>query len=407
MFSLSRFFLLGTVGLALAGTAVACQGPDASSGTANEEELTASVRKGEEFVRCWTTSDGNADEFFRSYDLTCRVSSAGLAGMSGTAVYVDATTATRKVVSGSPGASPDRDVLIGRVSKDAFPLAIQVYGAWAPDSALYTHYRITVPALESATAEAPVIVKLPFDRWPVTFLKRLPIAVVSSTPYDVQVAPFITEQSPTSTKTTFTTSATSAILREPRADFAFVAPASGSLSVRVQVPASPYEATIAAPGVYVIEELGLRLATAAEEAEAASTPAADGGAAPIDDAASDGGAAPPSPAGPASTCGGPGQTSCKATDGSSSCNAGTRYDDSSSKCVACGNDGETYCFDSPANMFGNWKCNAGTRYDETSSKCTSCGSAGKTHCFASPSNINGNWTCDPGLHLDPNGICTM
>lgn len=399
------FASLAAASLALA--VVACQAPAADEGDTSEGQLTSNVRKGDEFVRCWTTSDGNADEFFRTYDLKCRVSSAGLPGLAGSSVYVDARSVGNNVRSGRPGETPDQDVLIGRVSKSDFPLKIRVYGSWgATRTDTLSSYRIDVPATEANTAAAPVIVKLPFDMWPVTFLNRLPLAVVSSERYDVQVAPFITEQDERSTKTTFSSSKSSEVMRNtPRFDLDFVAPKSGGITVSIQGARTPIRGNIAAPGTYVIEESGLRLATAAEEAAAASTtPAADGGAAPSTPTPAADGGTDAAPAPPATTCGGPGQTHCTASNGSWTCNDGTRVDNAGT-CVACGDDGETYCFDDPRNITGNWKCNAGTRLESSTNKCVACGTAGKTHCFADPRNISGNWVCNPGLRLDSNGNC--
>jgi hypothetical protein len=395
--------LLALAALVTAGAAVACSAPAASDSEVSEGELTGAVRKGDEFLRCWTVSDGNTSEFFRSYALTCRVSSKGLPGLAGTSVFVDAHGASGRVVTGRPGESVDQDVVLGNMTKSDFPLKLHVYGTWAKERTDSTSaFRIDVPAAESANASAPVVVKLPFDTWPVTFLNRLPLAVVSTGRYDVQAAPFFTEQDERSTKTTFSTSASTGFVREPRVSLDLIAPPSGGIDVNIQGPHTPLHATIATPGVYVIEESGLRLATAAEEAELGPAPepapgpgASDAGPAPVD-------------AAPAATCGDPGQMHCTASTGSWSCNAGTRADTSSGTCLACGNDGQTYCVIDPRNISGNWQCNAGTRLESSTNECVACGSVGKTHCVADPRNISGNWTCNAGLRLDTSsGLCVM
>lgn len=390
---------------------LACNASSSPETEVSEGQLTGQVRKGDEFVRCWTVSDGNSDEFFRSYDVKCRVSSKGLLGLGGTSVFVDAHGATGNVVSGSPGDTPDQDVLIGRVRKSDFPLDLRLYGTWAPKrNESMSAFRITLPAGETATAAAPVIAKLPFDTWPVTFLNRLPLVVVTTNRYEVQAAPFVTERDDRSTKTTFSTSASTGIVREPRASLDLVAPPSGGIDVQIQGARTPLRATITAPGVYVIEEAGLRLATAEEEAAAGPAPgpaATDAGAGASPSGPGAGGMPPGAAGGP--TCGDPGQMHCTSS-GSWYCNAGTRLESSSTgKCIACGNDGEQYCVIDPRNISGNWRCNDGTRLESnTTGRCIACGVAGKTHCFADPNNVSGNWTCNAGLRLDASsGNCVM
>jgi hypothetical protein len=335
-----------------------------------DQDVTARVaKKGSEFIRCWTKSDGTADEFFRRYELSCRVSSSGLPGLAGTTVYVDARGARGNVVSGTPGDSKDRIVSLGSFSKDAFPLELSVYGSLSGDPTSgeargehLTYYRVAVSALESATEAAPVIVKIPFDTWPVTILNRAPLGVVDTRPYEVQAAPFITEQDSRSTKTTFQANASTGFMRgSMRVDLNLIAPPTGGLRVSVQGPNPASESTIAGPGVYVLETTGLRVATAAEVAAADGvplSPAADGGVPSRPDASA------PSPDGgsqaDAGTCGAAGQSPCVNNFGSKFCNAGTRLEGNT--CLACGNAGQTYC----VNNFGSKFCNAGLTLDAAS-----------------------------------------
>jgi hypothetical protein len=389
--------LLSAAALAAAAL-VACQAPPADESSSDEGALTGQVRKGDELARCWTVSDGNSDEFFRSYELTCRVSSAGLTGLAGSSVYVDARGAGGNVLSGRPGETPDQDVVLGMVRKSDFPLSLRIYGSWAstrPNT--ISPFRITLAANESANASAPVIVKMPFDTWPITFLNRLSVAIVSSERYTVQAAPFKTSQDDSSTETTFTTSVNTGVVRGPRVSLDLIAPSSGSLALHL-TGAADARTSITGPGTYVLDASGIRLATAAEEAEAGPAPDAGPGA------SADAAPPPPPDAAPAPTCGDPGQMHCT-NAGSWSCNAGTRVDSGAGLCVACGNDGQTYCYVDPRNVSGSWRCNAGTRLDSSTNTCVACGSLGKTHCVTDPNNISGSWTCNPGLRFDSSGIC--
>ena len=396
--------LLVAAAFATAAGSFACGAPAASDTNVSEGELTGAARKGDEFVRCWTVSDGNSDDFFRDYTLSCRVSSKGLVGLAGSSVYVDASKANGSVVSGAPGDTPDHDVVLGHVHKSDFPLSLSVYGSWAAKRTdTISEFHLTVPAAEAANEAAPVIVKLPFDTWPVTFLNHGSFAAITTATYDVQAAPFITDQNGNGSKTTFSTSASTGAVRGPSATLDLLAPPSGGVSVEVQADHGSFRSTINAPGVYVIEGSSLRLATAEEEAAAVSGTAGGAGA-----NAGPTGAGPASPSPPASppttTCGGPEQQHCT-DNGNWSCNAGTRGDLDTGICLACGDDGETHCVNDPSNISGNWHCNAGTRANLDSGRCVACGAAGQGYCVDDPDNVRGNAVCNAGLNYDSNGIC--
>jgi hypothetical protein len=257
-------------------------------------------------------------------------------------------------------------------------------------------------------------VKLPFDSWEVTLLNRLPNASVNSERYEVQAAPFITEQSATGTKTTFVTSVqTPFLVGVARTDLDVIVPQSGKLSLSLQGLHSPSTIDVTGPGVFVLDESGIRKATAAEEAEADGAdagpgpgPAVDGGGAAVD--------AGPAPANDASTvpttCGNNGQIPCKDASSSSFCNAGTRFDVNKGTCVACGDAGQTNCFSDPRNYSSTSgsTCNAGTRFDVNKGTCVACGDAGETYCFSDPKNYSSSSgsMCNAGTRFDANkGTC--
>lgn len=397
----SSLLLLAVAAIASAAASVACGAPSAADTSVSEGELTKSARKGDEFVRCWTVSDGTDDEFFREYALTCRVSSKGLPGLAGTLVNVDAIGVNGTSKSASPGDTPDQDVVIGRVHKSDFPLSLHVYGSWAAkrtDTISEFQQTVQVANADAPSATAPVVFKLPFDSWPVTFLMSSSFAAVSAAPYNVQAAPFITESGSDATKTTFSTSFDSGAIRDSKSSFDLIAPPSGGVAVEVQAAHGTFRSTINAPGVYVIEDSALRLATAEEEAAAGV--ASNGSAT----SSSGGPSSPSSPAAPTTTCGGPHQTHCE-VNGNSVCSDGTRNDSDSGICLPCGNDGQTHCVVDPRNVTGNYRCNAGTRYDSNSDTCIACGSVGKVYCVSDPNNVDGNAVCNAGLHYNSDGIC--
>jgi hypothetical protein len=401
------------VALAAASSLVACSSPATEQDSVAEGRATRQTKKGAEFARCWTTNDGTVDLDFRVYTLSCRVSSAGLKGLETSAVSVDARTVKTSVQSASPGATPDQDVIVGRFYKSDFPLSATVYGYWKLGEFTSTDYRTQVAIADTVTADQPVIVKLPFDSWEVTLLNRLPQAAVSSERYEVQAAPFITEASSTSTKTTFITSAQTPFLAGvPRLDLDVIVPQSGSLTLSLAGLRSPSSTTLSGPGVFVLDANGIRKATAAEEAEADNAdagpaPAVDAGPAPATDAgpgpSTDAGdAGTPDASDASTTCGNNGQATCKNASNQNFCNAGARFDNQTYKCVSCGNNGETYCYDrDPLRASGAMTCNATTRFDNQTYKCVTCGNDGQTYCYGQdPNNQSGQMTCNAGTRFD-------
>jgi hypothetical protein len=402
---------LVVLALATAASAlVACSSPASEADSVSEGKATRQTRKGAEFARCWTTNDGSADPDFRVYSLICRASSAGLKGLETSSVNVDARTVKSSVQSGTPSKTLDQDLVVGRFYKSDFPLKATVYGYWKLGEFTSSDYRTEITIAETVAAEQPVVVKLPFDSWEVTLLNRLPQAAVSSERYEVQAAPFITEPSSTSTKTTFTTSAQTPFLAGiPRLDLDIIVPQTGSLTLSLAGLRTPSSIAVSGPGVFVLDTNGIRKATAAEEAEADGA-GADAGPAPAVDSgsipATDAGPAPTDAGSVPTTCGNDTQLPCKDAAGNSSCNAGTRFDANNGKCTACGNAGQTYCFVDPKNVSGNSgsSCNAGTRFDANTSKCVACGHAGETYCFVDPRNVSSNSgsSCNAGTRFDSN-----
>ncbi len=358
-------------------------------------------------MRCWATSDGNSDAFFRRYTVSCHLTSAALTGLSRSSVAVQTESAKGATLSSILTSTPDTDVVVGAVTADSLPLSVHLYGVWASaDEATDTSFQS--PALQLGTVTDsghPLIVRSPFSTWHLTFLDHSSFAAVQTSGYAIDTAPFFTETSINPTKHSLETSASTGIISTPSASLDVIAPASGGLALSVNTEGGAYSVTATGPATYVLEDSGVRLATAADgdggapvaSADAGTTTEAGGGSDSGSDAASasDAGTAVDA----ATTCGGPSQAFCT-TNGTASCNAGTRFDESSSTCVACGAAGETYCVSDPQNLNGNAFCDSATRFDQSTSTCLPCGAAGQTYCVDDAANVNGNAVCDNGTRFD-------
>ena len=368
----------------------ACAGARSDSDDAAESAQTRAVKKGGEFLRCWAESDGTANPFFRNYAVKCRHTASSIAALRGKSwVSVEAYGAggdrlERPADAPRPSDQPGAAVVVTVAQTNKFPVALRVQGQWGVSEGTTTPFRTTIAVEERTTAEAPARVMLPFDFWPITFLNRLPAAVVSTEAYEVDAAPFVTEERLDGTRTSFLAQHETDLLREPRVDIDFIAPKQGALKVRVQGPPTATGAVIDGPGVYVIEERGLRKATPEDEPDAGPLPPVP---VPVRDAGVD--ATPPTPT-PPPTCGNDGQIYCLDAGGARVCNPGARLD--VNVCVACGKPGQTYCLDAG----GARVCNRGARLEVNS--CVACGSNGQTYCL----DANGARVCNRGTRLDVN-----
>ena len=329
--------------------------------------------------------DGTPNPFFRQHTIRCRHTARAFAALKGeNRVTVEAFGA-RGETRCAPTAlerSPGHGRRHRRRPAQQFPVRLSIQGQWASATA-----RPTVPRRRvdrgRTTAQAPVRVAVPFDFWPVTFLNQLPAAVISTESFEVDAAPFVTDERADGAKTTFLARHETELLRGPRADVDFIAPARGALKLRIQGPPTPVSAVIDEPGVYVIDAQGLRKATPADEPDAGSPPVPpprprDGG---VD-------AAPPPPA---ATCGNAGRIYCLDDSGQRVCNPGTRLEVST---CPCGKPGQTYCYDGS----GQRVCDRGARLEVNS--CVACGRNGQTYCLDG----SGQRVCNAGHRLDVN-VC--
>ena len=376
-----------------------------SAEAANTEGRPLTVQAAPEWARCWFDVVGSDAQ------LSCS-SPARANDPLGTTVEVTAATMGDPANFRSLQKTLDREVggtvVLGTLPRASFPVMLMLHASAPREGAaaigaerIDLWQKPTVARAEALPASAPAVMKQPFDLWPAAFIDATEGQRGFSASAEYSVAHPGMEQflGETSTKMApaFDARAVAGKVRY------FAAPSSGPIALKIRVDGGELAGSLPGPGYYAVTATGTRPATTEEIARAfpggADAPTPPPPADPQADAGTD--AAPPvvdtDP-----TCGGPGQSRCAG----GACDDGTRYDRNSGKCVACGNDGQTFCYDDPNNVSGNTKCNGGTRYDRNSGKCVACGNDGQTFCYDDPNNASGNTRCNDGTRYDRNsGKC--
>ena len=386
----------------------------ASSEAANTEGRPLTVIKGREWARCWFDTAGD------SATLSCTSTARGQDPLAAS-VKVSAAGLNSPPGEGFEGFTKELDVeeggtvVVGTFRRSSFPVMLILDASLSPDaSALIGDVERleiqSVPQIarpEDLDANAPAILQQPFDLWPMAFIDGSDQAgrfLLKAAEYTRSIAPYRSFLGKTEMKLR-----PYVVGSEARGKIHyFVAPPSGPIHGSLYVAGGEVATEMSQPGYYTVTNDGLRIATPAEIAvdfPGGSSPDV-GGAEPAPDGGVEPAPPPPEPIDPDPSCGGAGQDRCNGT----SCDNGTRYEASAGKCVACGDAGQTYCYDEPNNANRNaaWKCNAGTRYDSNVGTCVACGEAGQTYCYDEPNNTNRNaaWKCNAGTRYDSNaGKC--
>lgn len=294
-------------------------------------------------------------------------------------------------------------VVLGTFPRTSFPVHVMMHATLTREGSeavgnhrgvdLWLKPRATRP--EDLPSNNPAILKQPFDLWPVGLVDEVSEgrgAFWFESEYEVPLGPLagFLDQKVMPIRQWFTGADQKAKIRY------FAAPAAGAIPIKLHAGNEPRTGTIDRPGYYTVTAGGLRPASP-EEIAAGFPTSADGQAPDVEPAPTpDVAPTPAGPVDPTPSCGGPGQARC---DGKR-CDDGTRWNTNVQTCVACGADGQTYCFEDPNNVSGNWRCNDGTRWNEPSQTCVACGAAGQTYCYENAKNISGNWKCNDGTRWD-------
>ncbi|MBN9161764.1 MAG: hypothetical protein BGO98_28565 [Myxococcales bacterium 68-20] len=404
------FFGVASSMMALA-IGAGCQGTSVddveSSEAANTEGRPLTVIAAREWGRCWF------DAVSTGAQLSCTSTPRGEdplgAKLEVTSVGYGAPDPSQVVTF-----SKDLDieaggtVVLGTFPRTSFPVMVMMHVTFTREAseAIGNHRGVDlwlepkVDRPEDLSSSRPAVIKQPFDLWPVAFIDgvssgRGAFSVASEYTLPLGSLEGFLDEREMPIRQWFT-----GVQQKGKVRY-FAAPTSGAIPLELNVHNIAKPASIERPGYYTVTADGLRVATS-EESARDFPPSADGDDAeptPNNPGSTPDASSPSPPAPPADTdpsCGGDGQVRCNNTR----CDDGTRWDTTTQKCVACGANGQTYCFDSPNNSSGNWKCDDGTRWDATTQKCVTCGASGQTYCVDSPNNISGNWKCDGGTRWD-------
>jgi hypothetical protein len=374
------------LGLLLATLCGCSASPSGSTAQASTEGST-SVLKGAEWAQCWVEPDtSTTDPTFQRPTVKCTEPvldpSYPLPLQAVIAQVLDA-----KNVSSSQALTPGSSVVVATTSSDGFPLTVTLQVV-LKDTPLLDSLRflpeilvldanLSIASVTAASVTSPIIVKQPFDLWPIAVVDQTRGFIAQSSPESLSLAPLVMGSNVGASSAT-----TTQVILDSQATPTFatyiVAPPSGSVFVQYSTGTAPAtQATISGPGSYTAEASGFH-------------PTSQGGPAPVSPA-SDAGTGGDADSG--STCGTAGQPCCVNPNGIGTCGAGDVCESSTNQCAPCGEPGQACCFD--AN--GNGTCGSGSLCNPSANQCVACGGVGQQCCL----DANGNGTCASG------GLCNQ
>lgn len=253
-----------------------------------------------------------------------------------------------------------QNVLVASLGDEAFPMEMAVSVSTSDlekvglERTTLISTRRGVLNADAAAHYHPVVVKQPFDLWPVTVIQRHSSFSLQVERRPVSIAPWTVGQARDASLDAFAVGAANGRAQGSKSTHYFIAPEEGGLSARYEAGRAPSRVSIAAPGVYVADEDGFRLATS-EDAN---------GTSPARPPASTDAAAPPV------ACGVAGQKCCAhpSMDGfGGTCAGGSFCFANENTCTSCGKPGQKCCGGPRSDGFGG-SCEVGatcTAYGNT------------------------------------------
>lgn len=395
--------------IALAACSFACSSASVDGeGESADDQLieTGAPIKPVDLLSCWTVEDtAAADAFFTLHKLVCQKPAQTAYPLVQSEAIVEVRTARSRSFSSRMTTTGD-EITIGGFATADLPLTIQTRLIFPKTSTVGDQFALKrenkINRLADATKTSPLAFKSPFTLWGVAIRAADGGRLFLSGHYEASSGDYrvgwnfnIPETDPQTLRVNPFQEST-----DGKMELGLIAPASGTLKVSLM----GRDVDIAGPGTYVWDGESLT-----RDVTVPAPPVPPDVVEP-----------PPAP-----TCGADGQARC--ADGT--CAPAHRYDSSTSKCRACGSNGQTYCYDSnagarfcaPGHRLANDTCvscgsdgqtycydaNAGARFCAPGHRlandtCTACGTNGKTYCYDSAS---GSRFCQPN-HRIVNDICT-
>ncbi|HVH40863.1 MAG TPA: hypothetical protein VM925_00925 [Labilithrix sp.] len=387
----------GALLLSLLSFAACSTADDIGSGEAMQTEVKAlTVVKGREYARCWFDVVGD------SAQLSCTTTARGTDPLGAKARVVAATINAQafQATSGDLDIEAGGTVVVGALPRSAFPVLLMLNakltkegeGAVGAKKGFDVNNNVQIARPEDLPPAHPATLGQPYDLWPVAFIDtrgEWSSFAVNTPEYKRSTAPYTTfaDANEMVLSPSFSSQECKGKTRW------FVAPSSGPIATTLS-GAPKRDVTIPGPGYYAVTEDDFRAATPAEIAVDFGGSPATSPTTPV---------TPPPPVEPVDatpTCGGANQSKCP----DNSCDPGHRYD--SGTCVACGGNGQTYCYVDPkgTDYSSGKKCSPGTRLDGT--QCVTCGGEGQTYCYVDPNGTDYSTgkTCSAGLTVK-NNVC--
>jgi hypothetical protein len=413
-----------TAGLLVCAAVAACNlGTSSEDDAAMSEAANTAARQpllAPTWTKCWIEKDTSTNDPARQqHAVTCRYDAPDdKQPVKPQGFIVDVHFAAGSNHIEDLAQRSGQDVVVQKVTGEQFPIDINVvvYGPTFNDVGLSENWfelKTKVENPDAHTSERPLVVKQPFDLWPVVVIPKAFIAYAQLDSHTFSVAPLTAGQEGTSTQAT----ARGKILAraaEPQASLTyFVAPKEGELKGSYKTSSGVGNAMteiaggarIPGPGVYVATDTELRRATdeeasvvgpaptptssSGDASTEASIPQTDGGTSAEASAPRDCGVAGlkccggyggtcesgsycPSQQNTCVACGGPGQKCCGGYGGT--CSAGSYCPSQRDTCEACGGPGQKCC-----GGYGG-TCNAGSYCPSQQTTCEACGKVGQKCC---------------------------
>lgn len=324
----------------LFGSAVGCSSADAE--VTEDADLTSSAPLGPaSLVDCWVSPDtSTSDVFYQSHPLTCTSKVPANYPLKPTYV-LQYTTAAGKVATLTERDLASGAKVMGKLTSKDFPVALKFKVTFPSqlDANAVQSLEVTrkIETVQSTPSERPASFKSPFSVWYIELKSRNATSV--SADYTVDLGDGYKTSVAGRTPST-KLSIRGSFLSSNRPEVALMAPASGSIPVRLGGVAG----TVDGPGVYVFDGTKLTKEAARNDVE--------GG------------------------CGTAGQAPCTTSEGRAFCQKFNQLEGAS--CEACGQAGQQPC---SAGLQCSFEYEAPLEVNQDTQTCEACGLAGQIPCL--------------------------
>lgn len=231
--------------------------------------------EGPDLVSCHVVKGSDPDPFFRTDEVRCTRAKATSFPLQPAAVLV--SVATKSGQAGSVDLTGDAELVVAKVAANSYPLTLEVVTSYAITDAgdlrgLGSGFFQAFTSSHSFVAPTgePVLVRFPFDLWPVEVRATKARFEGSLTPYQVDLSPMKTSSGASTLEVR--ASLGSLEVGGSRASLLPVTRGTQRLPGEGRFDGQARAFELAGPGIYVAEPSGLRGATEADLDDVSSGP---------------------------------------------------------------------------------------------------------------------------------------